>query len=36
MYTGVTIMQWDGISEFVYVAENESFTLASKKIAIST
>jgi DNA-binding transcriptional LysR family regulator len=29
-------MQWDGISEFVYVAENESFTLASKKMAIST
>ena len=29
-------MQWDGISEFVYVAENESFTLASKKLAIST
>lgn len=32
----VTIMQWDGISEFVFVAENESFTLASKKMAIST
>jgi DNA-binding transcriptional LysR family regulator len=29
-------MQWDGISEFVYVAENESFTLASKKMVIST
>lgn len=29
-------MQWDGISEFVYVAENESFTVASKKMAIST
>lgn len=29
-------MQWDGISEFVYVAENESFTLASKKMEIST
>ena len=29
-------MQWDGISEFVYVAENESFTLASKKMGIST
>lgn len=29
-------MQWDGISEFVYVAESESFTLASKKMAIST
>ena len=29
-------MQWDGISEFVYVTENESFTLASKKMAIST
>ena len=29
-------MQWDGISEFVYVAENESFTQASKKMAIST
>lgn len=30
------MMQWEGISEFVYVAENESFTLASKKMAIST
>jgi DNA-binding transcriptional LysR family regulator len=29
-------MQWDGISEFVFVAENESFTVASKKMAIST
>ena len=29
-------MQWEGISEFVYVAENQSFTLASKKMAIST
>ena len=29
-------MQWDGISEFVYVAENESFTKASQKMAIST
>jgi DNA-binding transcriptional LysR family regulator len=29
-------MQWEGISEFVYVAENESFTLASKKMSIST
>ena len=29
-------MQWEGISEFVYVAENESFTLASRKMAIST
>lgn len=29
-------MQWDGISEFVFVAENESFTLASKKMDIST
>ena len=29
-------MKWEGISEFVYVAENESFTLASKKMAIST
>ena len=27
---------WEGISEFVYVAENESFTQASKKMAIST
>lgn len=29
-------MQWDGISEFVFVAENKSFTKASKKMAIST
>lgn len=29
-------MKWEGISEFVYVAENESFTQASKKMAIST
>lgn len=29
-------MQWEGISEFVYVAENESFTLAAKKMAVST
>lgn len=29
-------MRWDGISEFVFVAENESFTLASKKMDIST
>ncbi len=29
-------MQWEGISEFVHVAENESFTLAAKKMAIST
>ncbi len=29
-------MKLDGISEFVNVAENESFTLASKKMAIST
>ncbi|MDO6445533.1 LysR family transcriptional regulator [Colwellia sp. 1_MG-2023] len=29
-------MKWDGVSEFVFVAENESFTLASKKMAIST
>jgi len=29
-------MKWEGISEFVYVAENESFTQASKKLAIST
>lgn len=29
-------MQWEGISEFVYVAESESFTQASKKLAIST
>lgn len=29
-------MQWQGISEFVYVAENESFTQAAKKMSIST
>lgn len=29
-------MKWEGISEFVYVAETESFTKASKKMAIST
>jgi len=29
-------MQWDGISEFVRVAETQSFTLASKELAIST
>lgn len=29
-------MQWQGISEFVSVAETESFTQASKKLAIST
>ncbi len=29
-------MQWEGISEFVFVAESESFTQASKKMAIST
>lgn len=29
-------MQWEGISEFVSVAENESFTLAAKKMSIST
>jgi DNA-binding transcriptional LysR family regulator len=29
-------MQWEGISEFVYVAENQSFTRASKKMALST
>lgn len=29
-------MQWEGISEFVYVAEAESFTQASKKLGIST
>lgn len=35
-YTEVTIMRWEGISEFVNVAETESFTQASKKLAIST
>jgi DNA-binding transcriptional LysR family regulator len=29
-------MQWQGISEFVNVAETESFTQASKRLAIST
>jgi len=29
-------MQWEGISEFVSVAENQSFTLGAKKIAVST
>ncbi len=29
-------MNWQGISEFVYVAEAESFTVAAKKLAIST
>ncbi|WP_114325506.1 LysR family transcriptional regulator [Candidatus Colwellia aromaticivorans] len=29
-------MQWEGISEFVNVAETESFTQASNKLAIST
>lgn len=29
-------MQWEGISEFVEVAEAESFTLASKKLTVST
>ncbi len=29
-------MKWEGISEFVYVAEYESFTKAAKKIGIST
>ncbi|WP_350558282.1 LysR family transcriptional regulator [Psychrobacter sp. CAL346-MNA-CIBAN-0220] len=29
-------MKWDGISEFVYVAEYESFTQAAKKLSIST
>jgi DNA-binding transcriptional LysR family regulator len=29
-------MRWDGISEFVFVAENESFTLAAKQMDIST
>jgi len=30
------MMKWEGISEFVHVAETESFTQASKKMAIST
>ena len=29
-------MRWDGISEFVYVAEHESFTRAAKELGIST
>ncbi len=29
-------MNWQGISEFVYVAEAESFTMAAKKLTIST
>jgi len=29
-------MKWDGISEFVYVTEYESFTQAAKKLSIST
>ena len=29
-------MKWDGITEFVYVAEYESFTRAAKEMAIST
>ena len=29
-------MQWEGISEFVHVAEAESFTQAAKKLTIST
>ena len=29
-------MQWEGISEFVYVAECESFTQAAKQLGIST
>ncbi|GAA5135263.1 LysR substrate-binding domain-containing protein [Thalassotalea piscium] len=29
-------MQWEGISEFVFVAESESFTKASKNLGIST
>ncbi|MBP2280585.1 DNA-binding transcriptional LysR family regulator [Psychrobacter sp. PL15] len=29
-------MKWQGVSEFVYVAEYESFTQAAKKIGIST
>jgi DNA-binding transcriptional LysR family regulator len=30
------MMKWEGISEFVHVAETESFTQASKKMLIST
>ena len=29
-------MRWDGISEFVYVAEYESFTRAAKELGVST
>jgi DNA-binding transcriptional LysR family regulator len=29
------MMQWEGITEFIYVAESESFTQASKKLSIS-
>lgn len=29
-------MRWDGISEFVYVAEHESFTRAAKELGVST
>jgi len=32
---GVIIMQWEGISEFVAVAEVDSFTQAAKKLGIS-
>lgn len=32
----VTIMKWQGINEFVAVAESESFTLAAKNLKIST
>lgn len=28
-------MKWEGISEFVYVAEYESFTQAAKELGIS-
>ena len=30
------MMKWDGITEFVYVAEHESFTRAAQEMAIST
>ena len=29
-------MHWEGISEFVYVAEHESFTQGAKALGIST
>ena len=29
-------MQWEGVNEFVYVAEYESFTKAAKRLGIST